>query len=1724
MSRISIPNGTASAARRRGKALIANARSLALHASHVFLVALVLLTPCVAPGETINRSVTTFQLPAAIEPGKPVGSFALDGLISVDPYRGSASISIPLIHVRGRGGAQFPIAVSVPNTTWRIETSIEATTHLGLPVWNYYPIATPDWYTELASPYGPGIVFVKSMGKRFVPESECIAQPSHYRYAYSQVVFRAPNGSEHVLTVVGNSINGLPLDRASERFCTAGDYLWDRGTRFEARDGSGYVFEASYPIVDYREGDLYPGNDVRYVSGVLYSRDGSRSGVDSSRIVWTEDRNGNRLVFDYDAPSGSQGSFALDKITDSLGRDVEITNGPQSQNPRIDTIEYRGENGQLRPIQIVWRDWCDLLKLGSGDCATTDLFPEISGQTHGQALQRRRIGEIILPDGRKYQFEYNLYGEVTRVVLPTGGVIELDYAAGVRNTYASGQLLPAIEGMKGQPDLRPLPLVYRRVITQRVFGNAGDPAPVRTTTWSRPGEWDPSSGAFGYVKDQPDYPIEVTEYNGEAQAANLASRSIFRYRGSSTDTRPSVSPALSVVGPAFSSESDPLVPYVLPYEGKEKKVQLFGSAAQSTELLQSTETEWTELAERRGVVPSETKTTLYGTESDQAVTATTKSTHSYDNFGNPIELREYAYSSGEPTEVLRTTVREYETAAGSPYIDLANGVYLSSLLKKETVTGGGVQSETSYHHDDYSVFGLIPRGTVSGHNAAFDPSKIRRGNATRIVQRRDSSSTIEWKQQFDVLGNLVKQVNPLNHATDFAFDDCFLGSGTAAQPATPTFAFSTQITNALGHSAHYCFDYQLGAIRTFSDPNAVVTQYQYGGALDRLVSVAEAEGTSVERRHRFVYDDVNRTIVSESNKDSVSAYPIRTTIRYDRLGRTTQTEQDDEQGTIYVTMEYDGLGRVSRTTHPYRQGEAQRWTNSQYDGLGRVVAVEAPDGATQTTTFIANRSRQTDPALKWREFTLDALGRMSSVKEGDGSDTNYGYDALGGLRTVAQSGQTRTFVYNDLGWLLSANNPESGLISYGHDALGNVTSRSMGGHITSYSFDAINRPLQVVYADFPAQNVTYAYHSQAPRIGRLASVSNSVSSTVYPVYDGRGRILESEQTFAGIVANGEPVKFGFQYGYDLAGNVTSMQLPSGRTIYTAWSSAGRALHVSGVRGETTTNYFASAATPALYAAHGALREAQWGNGLWERWEYLPERLQPWRVQVGSATEASSKGEWQFGYCDGSWGLSCASNNGNIVGQKILPVNVTQVYSFDALNRMSTASESGGGWFETYGFDVHGNLWWNNRSSSLGGPHLMRPDSAAWFANGRNRAVKPGELEAESFDEAGNLTKAGVLRLEYDGENRLAKAVGSGSTVYAYDGLGRRVTKQEAGGTLTYYVYDAFGGLAAEYLPTGPDSTVGTHYLSTDHLGSTRLVTNASGDVVSRHDYLPFGEEIPNTVGNRQSVAGYAWNGSLTQRFTGKERDAETSLDYFGARYLSAAMGRFTSPDPLLESGNPENSLSWNRYAYTFNNPLRFVDPNGLCSAPAVNPGETGVCIDLYISAPRINGIGHGDNRGPSPNNPSATYRQEIQLAINPADASVRVVKDDPGVSKATVLRIPESPAELMIKRKGESNTTVSPVTTDKDGNGHFSVYNEAINGLSALPGAPKDTIKTDLKFTFTPDGRVGLDPGGTRTAYPSLEIYRYDAQGRPSTILQVQEKDPKDLCCRNQVIPRVAPR
>ncbi|MGH9876578.1 MAG: RHS repeat domain-containing protein, partial [Nitrososphaerales archaeon] len=226
--------------------------------------------------------------------------------------------------------------------------------------------------------------------------------------------------------------------------------------------------------------------------------------------------------------------------------------------------------------------------------------------------------------------------------------------------------------------------------------------------------------------------------------------------------------------------------------------------------------------------------------------------------------------------------------------------------------------------------------------------------------------------------------------------------------------------------------------------------------------------------------------------------------------------------------------------------------------------------------------------------------------------------------------------------------------------------------------------------------------------------------------------------------------------------------------------------------------------------------------------------------------------------------------------------------------------------------------------------------------------------------------------------------------YAYDADGHRTRRSiNNGGEVWWQVYGISGELVAEYqlAPGTPTlkkeygyrngqllviaETTGTlQWIVTDALGTPRMIADQTGSLagIKRRDYLPFGEEILAGIGHRQPANGYSLSQSQQPRrqFTGKERDSETELDYFEARYYSSLHGRFTSPDeftggpdelydfaenagdnPLLyaEQGEPQ---SLNKYQYCYNNPLVYTDIDG---HKAWNWLKKGLEIASYVPGP-----------------------------------------------------------------------------------------------------------------------------------------------------------------------------
>jgi RHS repeat-associated protein len=379
----------------------------------------------------------------------------------------------------------------------------------------------------------------------------------------------------------------------------------------------------------------------------------------------------------------------------------------------------------------------------------------------------------------------------------------------------------------------------------------------------------------------------------------------------------------------------------------------------------------------------------------------------------------------------------------------------------------------------------------------------------------------------------------------------------------------------------------------------------------------------------------------------------------------------------------------------------------------------------------------------------------------------------------------------------------------------------------------------------------------------------------------------------------------------------------------SFDSAGRVKFVSGALSGVTTNYIYPNTTVS-YAPNGSLSSLTLGNNIQETVSYN-SKFQPTTIQAGTILTLT-------------YGYSTTQNNGNLLSQTIQrgSWSVTQMYpnsSYDGVNRLIGASETNGSppanWVETYSYDKFGN---RALSSTL--PQTNEtPASLTWFNTDTNQINGSSGGLGWTYDAAGNVAAIqGMPRsFVYDAENRQVSAtIGGVTSSYVYDGNGRRVQKTAPQGT-TNYVYDAAGQLAAEY-STAPATDTGTSYLVEDHLGSTRLVMEQNSGTKC-YDYLPFGGEIPSTVGSRPACYGNVIYPSspdvLSEKFTGKERDAETGMDFFGVRYMSNAQGRFMSPDPVGPSSDEiRNPQKWNRYAYVVNNPLTLVDPDGSSDTPA----------------------------------------------------------------------------------------------------------------------------------------------------------------------------------------------
>jgi RHS repeat-associated protein len=402
----------------------------------------------------------------------------------------------------------------------------------------------------------------------------------------------------------------------------------------------------------------------------------------------------------------------------------------------------------------------------------------------------------------------------------------------------------------------------------------------------------------------------------------------------------------------------------------------------------------------------------------------------------------------------------------------------------------------------------------------------------------------------------------------------------------------------------------------------------------------------------------------------------------------------------------------------------------------------------------------------------------------------------------------------------------------------------------------------------------------------------------------------------------------------LAGDLTQLTYPDGETIKYTPDSAGRML--SAVDSGNSINYV----TGATYGPDSGLTGFVSGNtgsfaGITNAFSYN-KRLQP----INMSATAPGQTVFSIGYDFHVGNGTSGSDNGNVWGITNYKDNSrNQSFTYDALNRLISAQNAGTDctkstvngkteyWGNSYGYDAWGNL-------------LAKTVTKCSAENLSVTALTNNQLTGYGYDAAGNMISDPTdgVTLTYDAESQMATATKSSvTTTYSYDADGNRSRKVLPGSPTTEYVYFNGRVIAEKNTVTGTwtnyvffngervarrDPGNAVSYYFSDHLKTASVITDSVGNIKSESDYYPWGGELQFTN-----------NDSNHYKFTGKERDTETGLDYFGARYYSNGLGRWISPDwsagpvpvPYANFSDPQ---TLNQYSYVRNLPTTKIDRDG----------------------------------------------------------------------------------------------------------------------------------------------------------------------------------------------------
>jgi RHS repeat-associated protein len=781
-------------------------------------------------------------------------------------------------------------------------------------------------------------------------------------------------------------------------------------------------------------------------------------------------------------------------------------------------------------------------------------------------------------------------------------------------------------------------------------------------------------------------------------------------------------------------------------------------------------------------------------------------------------------------------------------------------------------------------------------------------------------------------GQVATQTDPLGHKTSFSYSGTYpnlvttvtdpLGNVTQL---TYQYGLLTQMVNAYGTSSaavwSYLYDPNSLGLTSETDPNGNVTTYTYDSHGDLLTETDPLGHTTT-----YTYNSMDEPLTA------TDALGVTTTYTYDQYGNqltastplvgsgqtatTTHTYSSTYPGEALTVTDPDG----NTTTYTYDQygdptsevtplGEETTWTYNNigqlltsvsprgnvtggtpsqftttytYNGLGEETSVTNPLGDKTSYTYDAdgNQTVVTDPVGNTTTTVYNADNEPTSVSTANSAGTvlqtnSTTYDADGNELTVTDGmGDVTTYTYNPLNQVSSVTNPLNEKTSYTYDGDGNLlTTTDPSGRVTTDAYNADDELTSRSYSSSSSLAVSYTYDADGRRL-TMTDVTGTTTYTWNSLHQ-----LTSVTDGAGAVVT---------YGYDLAGNETSIAYPGMGTVTRGLNADEELTSVKDWLGNTTH---------LSYDVDGDLTSIAYPGGVTESWTYGDSDQVTGITDVSGSTTLLSES-----YTHNSDSLLSGQNSSTVtytgldeVGSSDLDSSMSDYYTYDAAGRLTKVACA---------TNVSGTY---NAGSEL---TTQTTGSAvtkfAYDAEGDRTSTTPPSGTASSYT--------------YDQEGRLTAVSGPTTASYVYNGDGLRMSKT-VNGTVTTYDWDQSGNVSLLIEAGGTDFIYGPGWLTLEQIsgssadyflhnwqGTTVGLVSSSGSQVASYGY--------DAYGNLTSSSGSV---STPLLFQGQYRDAETGFYYLQARYYDPSTAQFLTPDRL-------NALV--PYQYTLGDPVNASDPSG----------------------------------------------------------------------------------------------------------------------------------------------------------------------------------------------------